>query len=141
MRKTYINFQRNLSNILKLPYCKLVHRNKYDFSLEITIRDGRYVLRLDYKEKSFPKVYLVSPKIEVDDWEEIHTFGKKYHRDYKKELPLLCLTHYKTDKWTSDITLVESYIPWAIEWTEFYELWLLTGKWYGKGIHARDKEE
>ena len=31
--------------------------------------------------------------------------------------------------------LTESYIPWAIEWTEFYELWLLTGTWYGGGVH------
>ena len=66
---------------------------------------------------------------------EIHTFGNYYHGAYKKELPKLCLTHLETDKWDSSILLTESYIPWAIEWTEFYELWLLTGKWYGGGVH------
>lgn len=141
MRKSYVDLQRNISNISKLPYCKIVHRNKYSFGVEISVREGMYVLRLDYDEQDFPKVYLVSPEIEVDNWEEIHTFGKRYHRDYKKELPMLCLTHYQTDKWCTSTPLLESYIPWAIEWTEFYELWLLTGKWHGKGIHARDKEE
>lgn len=141
MRKTYIDFMRELSNVSKLPYCKLVSRRKYGFSIEITIRGGRYILRLDYQEKEFPKVYLVSPEIEVDNWVEIHTFGKKYHRDYKKKLPMLCLTYYETDKWSTSVPLVESYIPWAIEWTEFYELWLLTGKWYGKGVHTTKKED
>ncbi len=60
---------------------------------------------------------------------------------YNKELPCLCLTHYESDKWNSSIMLTESYIPWAIEWTEFYELWLLTGIWYGGGVHpGGDKE-
>ena len=141
MRKSYVDLQRNISNISKLPYCKIVHRNKYSFGVEISVREGRYVLRLDYEEQDLPRVYLVSPEIEVDNWEEIHTFNKQYHRDYKKKLPMLCLTHYQTDKWSTSTPLVGSYIPWAIEWTEFYELWLLTGKWYGKGIHTREKGE
>ena len=53
---------------------------------------------------------------------------------------LLCLTYYDNDKWDSSIPLTRSYIPWAIEWTEFYELWLLTGKWYGRGIHPGGKK-
>ena len=141
MRKSYINFQRNISNVLKLPYCKFMRKDRYSFSIEISIRDGRYVLRLDYREKEYPEVYLVSPEISVDNWVEIHTYGKLYHYDYKKKIPKLCLTHHDTDKWDSSVPLVESYIPWAIEWTEFYELWLLTGKWYGKGIHINNKEE
>ena len=140
MRASYINLVKNMKYVSKLPYCKLVHKGKYSFSIEITARGGRYVFRLDYKEKDLPEVYLVSPEIEVQNWIEIHTFNKRYHRDYKKELPLLCLTYLETDKWNSSMPLTETYIPWAIEWTEFYELWLLTGKWYGKGVHISDKE-
>ena len=141
MRKSYIDLQRNISNVSKLSYCQFVRKGKYGFSVEISVRDGRYVLRIDYAEKKGPEVYLVSPEIEVDNWVEIHTYGKEYHRDYKKKLPKLCLTYSKIDKWSTSTPLVESYIPWAIEWTEFYELWLLTGKWYGKGVHISDKEE
>lgn len=135
MTKTQlIRKYRHISQIRNLPNSKIVAQSKKGFSAEILIRDGKYKIRLDYYGIS-PKIYIVEPEIDMSDFIHIHTFGKKYHYAYKKEIPQLCLTYYDTDKWNSSISLLESYIPWAIEWTEFYEIWLVTGFWYGGGVH------
>ena len=126
---------RNISQMMALPECKIVSRNRNGFSAELLVRNGKYKLRIDYTNISSPDVYIVSPQIDMNDSVAIHTFGLKYHKDYGKELPRLCLTYYNEDKWDHSMPLVKTYIPWAIEWTEFYEIWLLTGKWFGKGVH------
>lgn len=140
MRERLINMHKNLFQLKRLPYCKIVSQKRNSFSAELDIRDGKYKIRIDYYKKGFPNVYVVNPEIDMSESLEIHTFGNYYHGAYKKELPKLCLTHLETDKWDSSILLTESYIPWAIEWTEFYELWLLTGKWYGGGVHPTKGE-
>lgn len=40
--------------------------------------------------------------------------------------------------------IADTYIPWAIEWLYYYEIWLVTGEWCGGGIHpttAKPKSE
>ena len=141
MKESTLNMYKNLLQLNKLEGCRIVAKNRNCFSAELLIRDGRYKIRLDYYATGSPNVYVVSPVIDMSNSLEIHTFGLKFHGAYNKELPCLCLTHYESDKWNSSIMLTESYIPWAIEWTEFYELWLLTGTWYGGGVHpGGDKE-
>lgn len=135
MKESTLNMYKNLLQLSKLEGCRIVTKKRNSFSAELLIRNGRYKIRLDYYAQSSPEVYVVSPVIDMSSSLDIHTFGLKYHGAYKKELPRLCLTHYDSDKWNSSIMLTESYIPWAIEWTEFYELWLLTGTWYGGGVH------
>ena len=141
MKESTLNMYKNLLQLNKLEGCQIVAKKRNCFSAELLIRDGRYKIRLDYYATGSPNVYVVSPVIDMSNSLEIHTFGLKFHGDYNRELPQLCLTYYSTDKWNSSILLSESYIPWAIEWTEFYELWLLTGTWYGGGVHpGGDKE-
>ena len=135
MKEVTLNMYKNLLQLNKLEGCQIVSKKRNGFSAELLIRDGRYKIRIDYHSIGSPDVYVVSPVINMRSPLEIHTFGLKFHGAYNKELPCLCLTHYDSDKWNSSILLTESYIPWAIEWTEFYELWLLTGVWYGGGIH------
>ena len=136
LRDSFIAIHRNLSQLKKLPSCKIVNVRRYGFSAELYIREGRYLIRIDYSEKEEPRVFMVSPKIDMSSSAEIHTYGMKYHPSYKCCLPMLCLTYYPVDKWNYSIPLIQSFIPWAIEWTEFYEIWLLTGKWYGRGTHG-----
>ena len=141
MKESTLNMYKNLLQLNKLEGCQIVAKKRNCFSAKLLIRDGRYKIRLDYYATGSPNVYVVSPVIDMSNSLEIHTFGLKFHGAYNKELPCLCLTHYESDKWNSSIMLTESYIPWAIEWTEFYELWLLTGTWYGGGVHpGGDKE-
>lgn len=135
MKEVTLNMYKNLLQLNKLEGCQIVSKKRNGFSAELLIRDGRYRIRIDYHSIGSPDVYVVSPVIDMRSPLEIHTFGLRFHGAYNKEIPCLCLTHYDSDKWNSSILLTESYIPWAIEWTEFYELWLLTGVWYGGGIH------
>ena len=135
-RQSLLNAFRNLNQLSCLSNCTVLSNKRGNISAELLIRDGKYKLRIDIKEGKLPKVYVVEPEIDRSNPLEIHTFGFQYHQYYKKELPLLCLTHLGEDKTNTSMSLTETYIPWAIEWTEFYELWLLTGIWYGKGIHS-----
>ena len=48
------------------------------------------------------------------------------------------------DEFASDMLIADTYIPWAIEWLYYYEIWLVTGEWCGGGIHpttAKPKSE
>lgn len=135
MKESTLNMYKNMLQLSKLEGCRIVAKKRNCFSAEILIRDGKYKIRLDYYATGNPEVYIVSPAIDMSSPMEIHTFGLKFHGAYNKKLPCLCLTYYDIDKWNSSVLLTESYIPWAIEWTEFYELWLLTGIWYGGGVH------
>lgn len=135
-RQYLVNAFRNVNQLSCLPNCKILYNKRGNISAELLIREGKYKLRIDIKAGKLPDVYVVEPEIDRSNPLEIHTFGFKYHPCYKKELPLLCLTHLGEDKTDTSMPLTETYIPWAIEWTEFYELWLLTGTWYGKGIHS-----
>jgi hypothetical protein len=47
----------------------------------------------------------------------------------------LCLYLPWGNEWSSHMMLVHTIIPWANEWLMHYELWLITGEWYGGGIH------
>lgn len=135
VRQSLVNAFRNINQLLCLPNCKVLYNKKENISAEVLIRDGKYKLRIDIKKGELPKVYVVEPEIDRSNPMEIHTYGFQYHPYYKRELPKLCLTYLDEDKTNTSMPLTKTYIPWAIEWTEFYELWLLTGKWYGKGIH------
>ena len=134
-RQYLVNAFRNVNQLSCLPNCKILYNKRGNISAELLIRDGKYKLRIDIKVGKLPKVYVVEPEIDRSNPTEIHTYGFQYHPYYKKEIPVLCLTHLGEDKTNTSMPLIKTYIPWAIEWTEFYELWLLTGKWYGKGIH------
>lgn len=141
MKESLLNMHKNLLQLYKLKGCKIVSRKHTRFSAEILLREGKYKIRLDYCVGQTPRIYLVTPEIDMSASLEIHTFGKKYHGSYKRELPQLCLTYHKYDKWDSSVLLTQSFIPWSIEWTEFYELWLMTGKWYGGGVHLGDEKK
>lgn len=140
MGKPFLDMMVNVRQLRALTWCHFISQTNKGFSVELNIRDGKYKLRMDYKVNAKPNIYVLSPEIDMSNSIEIHTFGMHYHPYYKKPLPELCLTYQKTDHWKSSTPLLQSFIPWAIEWTEFYEIWCLTGKWFGKGIHAGEKK-
>lgn len=135
MNKKFVDMHRHLSQIKRLNCCKIISQVKNGFCAEISLREGKYKILIDYSLNGVVDVYLLEPHIEVVNYTEIHTYGIKYHRVFRKELLKLCLTRPSKYEWNRRIPLAESFIPWAAEWTEFYELWLLTGVWYGGGEH------
>lgn len=131
---------KNMIQLRKMENCKFISTSRYGFSVEVELRQGKYKVRIDYNHRGRVSVYLLEPEIDMSKSMEIHTYGMRFHGAYKKEVPKLCLDHPKYDDWKPSILLLDSYIPWASEWTEFYELWVLTGVWYGGGVHLGDVE-
>jgi len=134
-------FYHNKFQLLALKTSKIVYSSKTRFCIEISIRNGAYILLVDWQFQTLPDVFVLYPSIDMRNWLDIHTYGLQYNNIYHRRLPLICLWYPKKDEWMSDIPLVESVIPWAIEWTEFYELWLLSGVWYGRGEHPNPRQK
>lgn len=90
-----------------------------------------YRVRVEYRAKQRPQVWVEDPVLRrrqaSPDQPIPHTFNS---RDPGREQPCL---YYKD--WRSDRLLAHTIIPWLYEWLAFYELWHLTGKWLGGGIH------
>ena len=142
-KKLLFNMHRNLNQLRRHAFCKIITQNRNGFIVEVNLRENKYKIALEYKFKGAVDVYLLEPEIDVTRRMEIHTYGMKYHQHYKKELLKLCLVRPMKNEWDTSIALMDSYIPWAAEWTEFYELWKLTGAWHGGGEHPdleSDKE-
>jgi len=89
---------------------------------ELTPSNITYKVKIEYKNKKSPKVYILSPEI----------LDKAPHRYLDKSL---CL-YYPYDKdFNNKISLIsDTIIPWTVEWLYYYELWLKTGVWWGPEV-------
>lgn len=47
----------------------------------------------------------------------------------------LCLWLPKRREWHPQMPLNETYLPWAAEWLNYFEEWLVTDEWAGGGAH------
>jgi len=95
-----------------------------------------YKIQIRYKLNGNPEVEVLDPSLKSKN-------GRKPPHLYLGER--LCLYLPKTGEWTKEMLLSETIIPWASEWLLHYEIWRITGEWYGGGIHPqktrRRKEE
>jgi len=82
---------------------------------------SEYVVKVVY-QGFLPKVWIVNPEI----------FGNK-HRYADGSL---CLYETSDRSWHPNLLIADTIIPWTIEWLRLYELWLITGIWYGlEAVH------
>lgn len=58
-----------------------------------------------------------------------------YSYGYPPELPALCIFDPVQDEWGPHEYIVDKIVPWTIKWLMFYEDWLDTGTWQGRGRH------
>ena len=85
-----------------------------------------YTVRLKYKLKDRPKVQVLKPELIVPEGRRLpHTYSGKQ----------LCLYYPGSGDWRGDMLLSQTIVPWISEWLLHYEIWLVTGKWHGGGIH------
>lgn len=61
--------------------------------------------------------------------------GKKFKAPHTYSNNELCLYYPKNKEWTKYDYIADRIIPWISEWIYFYEVWCVTGTWYGGGIH------
>jgi hypothetical protein len=88
-----------------------------------------YTVRVTYKLKKSPRVNILKPELLIPEGKSLlpHTYSEKR----------LCLYFPGSKDWSGNMLLSKTIIPWISEWLYFYELWLVTGEWYGGGIHPK----
>lgn len=91
-----------------------------------TVISPEYVVEVVYEQTKPPRVYVISPKL------EIHPEKEKLPHVWD-DTGSLCLYVDEYDQ-NSDL-LTESIIVWITWWLYYYEIWLQTGKWVAKGTH------
>lgn len=96
-----------------------------------------YRIRLDYRYKETPKVFVTDP-FPLDKYPGNNTLPHVYSTTKQQ----ICLYYPKAREWNHDMIMARTIVPWASEWLLFYELWLSTGVWLGEGVHPiKDKKE
>lgn len=79
-----------------------------------------YYVKISYEAWKKPKVWIINPTIEYN--EEIHMY---------KDDNNLCLYYHVESPWKHSYHLYDKIIPWTSEWLIYYELYQITGKWFG----------
>jgi hypothetical protein len=87
----------------------------------------RYYVRIEYALDSGPLVWVDRPRLRVRAGHARipHTFSERGPRP--------CL--FEKGDWNDTMAIATSIVPWLLLWLVFYESWLATGEWQGKG-HA-----
>ena len=85
-----------------------------------------YEIELQYRFERAPEVRVVTPELEERN-------GKRPPHLYPGGV--LCLYYPRYAEWNSRMAIADTTLPWASEWLFHYEIWLVTGEWYGGGIH------
>ena len=98
------------------------------FNVRPTELSDEYILKVDYNETHFPKVYVLSPKPLP-----LANGASKLPHTYDTRKQRLCLFHPRNGEWNSSMLIANTIIHWAIEWLYYYENWVYTGKWFGGG--------
>lgn len=91
-----------------------------------------YNVSLKYKLGEFPIVKVISPILKSREDSKIpHLYDDGS----------LCLFYPKNLEWSGYMLLANTIIPWTSEWLSHYEIWFITGTWYGGGIHNEVPKE
>lgn len=63
--------------------------------------------------------------------------GRSVPHTYRHDAPgtKLCLWLPDAYEWSATKKLADSYLPWAAEWLDYFEEWLVTDEWAGGGAH------
>jgi hypothetical protein len=87
-----------------------------------------YRIRLDYTLGKLPNVRILSPDLRVlaGSRKLPHTYDQKDQR--------ICLFYPDGKYWRPQMSVAVTMMTWTLAWLAFFELWLLTDVWYGRGI-------
>lgn len=85
-----------------------------------------------------PLVEIIGPALEERDGNPEGALPHVYwrHPRTKRDGPFLCLFDPDAREWTLSDALSMTTVPWTAFWLDYYEAWLATGVWLGKGRHA-----
>lgn len=136
----------NYIHLCSFPDCKVEYKKGALVAL-LPIRKengkARYMLKLHINSRGSYRVYIIEPKIKkINGLNPPHIYAHHSQwNDKNQEYDKCCLCLHLPNKneYSKRDKLSETIISWAIKWTEFYEICLLTGEWYGGGKHPNIK--
>ncbi|MBN2093354.1 hypothetical protein JW964_27265 [candidate division KSB1 bacterium] len=124
------------ANILKSVYSNshIIYVNHIKLIWEITLQptplSQEYLIRMTYKSTNRPYVKIIEPELQSYNNEKIpHLFSDGS----------LCLFRYKYNEWNPSMRIADTIIPWTALWLYYFEIWCVTGIWYGGGEHPKSK--
>jgi hypothetical protein len=85
----------------------------------------KYRVRIEYSPGRYPKAYVLEPvlKQRLPDQPVAHTNG----------LTEPCLFTREHGDWNQSMYVGQTIVPWLMEWLVFFEIWRVTGTWFGGG--------
>ena len=86
-----------------------------------------YRVRLSYTLGGSPAVFVLSPNLHQ------LTGGRRLPHCYDQGKQKLCLYYPKDRKWTPQMALAATVMKWTLAWLSFFEIWLSTDIWFGRG--------
>lgn len=96
-----------------------------------------YTVEMVYQIGDSPSVWVREPDL------KILAGGRPLPHVYDSDTQKLCLYLPGGNYWGPEKSIAATIMPWACLWLHYFELWLITGIWHGKGEHpvAGDKKE
>ena len=94
-------------------------------SLQPSTLSDTYQVRVRYRVGWHPKITIPYPSLQPND---LGILPHYYHGS-----STLCLYDPESGEWTSKLFLADTIVPWTAEWLLYYEIWTVTGLWYGSG--------
>jgi hypothetical protein len=91
-----------------------------------------YKVGITYTIGQKPIIRVLEPKLKSKDGKIPHTYDS---------VDTLCLYYPKYKEWTKFDYISETIIPWISLWLFYYEVWLITDKWLGGGIHPEPSKK
>ena len=114
----------------------VMSRNSVSWLGKISPSDyGRtYTIELLYKQGASPKVWVREPDLKQLAGEKLlpHVYDQKTQQ--------LCLYLPDCGFWNSQKPVASTIMLWACLWLQYFELWLATDEWHGRGEHPHSKE-
>jgi hypothetical protein len=125
---------------LDLPESRIERRGGKELWFYFKVAPGRFgrlyacLLKLSPDSRK-PELLVVEPDLQqLAAGKSIPHFYSHKGRGTK-----LCLWWPRGREWVPQMSLRDTYVPWAVEWLLYFEDWLLTGEWAGGGQHPRPK--
>ncbi|MBD3861974.1 hypothetical protein [Olleya marilimosa] len=132
-RKKGFSAKFQLEKIKELfPNLKIIKSKGNNFEIEIKLRpttlSEEYDVKICFDKFLGVNVYVINKKLKI-----AKNRTKLPHIYPPFNAQRLCLYSPKKRQWTREKLLVSTILPWASEWLQFYELWLVNGDWLGGG--------
>lgn len=110
-----------------------LRRLKWEMDIVPSPNSSTYRIRIDYTIGASPKVFVIRPAV-LRKAEGATVLPHVFDPEKQQ----LCLYYSRFGEWDASMFLSRTIVPWASEWLNFYELWVITGEWLGEGIgHSR----